>query len=161
MSVGDVVNYVFYENPLCRAILKPLFKTGTSTIPTTIMTAERLPLWQLASEHGPIIRIAGICGAAAVALGAYGEHKAYPKDRAKELKCIYETGSSFHFLHTLALFGVPMCTYPKLTGSLMLTGTILFCGPCYYHAFTGNDKYGCLAPFGGTVLILAWLSMVL
>ncbi|KAF5286352.1 hypothetical protein FQR65_LT12646 [Abscondita terminalis] len=159
MGVGDIINYVFYENPVCKAVLKPLIKSGVSTVQPIIMPPEPVPLWQLASQQAPIIRIAGICGAAAVALGAYGEHKSYPKDRAKELKCIYETGSSFHFLHTLALFGVPMCTYPRVTGGLMLCGTILFCGPCYYHAFTGDDRYGCLAPFGGTVLILAWLSM--
>lgn len=46
-------------------------------------------------------------------------------------------------------------------GSLLLVGMGLFCGSCYAFALTGNPsvKYG--APFGGTVLILAWLSVLL
>lgn len=46
-------------------------------------------------------------------------------------------------------------------GSLLLVGMGLFCGSCYAYALTGNPsvKYG--APFGGTVLILAWLCVLL
>ena len=162
MVFTEVYNYVVFDNPVSKTLLKPLLKTAVSHTPTEIkIVTERVPLWDLAAQQAPIIRIAGVSGAAAVMLGAYGSHKSYPKDKAIELKSIYETGSRFHFLHTLALLGVPMCRNPRVTTSLFLLGTALFSGPCYYHAFTGDDKLGRLAPIGGTVLILAWLSMVL
>ncbi|KAF2894437.1 hypothetical protein ILUMI_11744 [Ignelater luminosus] len=162
MNPKDLLNYVVFDNPVSKAVLKPFIKNAPVSMPpapVTIIT-ERVPLWQLAAQQGPFIRLAGICGASAVILGAYGSHKTYPKDRAKELKSIYETANRFHFLHTLALFGVPLCRNPRVTGSLMIVGTVFFSGACYYHAFTGEDKFGRLAPVGGTILILAWLSMV-
>jgi uncharacterized membrane protein YgdD (TMEM256/DUF423 family) len=154
-----------------------------NTIPTippqtvTVIT-ETKPLWKLASENGPFVRLAGLFGASAVALGAYGAHRSYPKDRADELKPIFETGNRYHFLHTLALLGIPLCKNPKLvclffcenlisqgfilqSGSLIILGTTLFSGACYYHAFTGDNKFGKLAPVGGTILIVGWLTMIL
>jgi hypothetical protein len=86
------------------------------TIPpqTVTVITETKPLWKLASENGPFVRLAGLFGASAVALGAYGAHRSYPKDRADELKPIFETGNRYHFLHTLALLGIPLCKNPKL-----------------------------------------------
>lgn len=42
------------------------------------------PLWKLAASSGPFIRLAGINGAAAVILGAYGAH-------SKFLSTVYKT----------------------------------------------------------------------
>jgi uncharacterized membrane protein YgdD (TMEM256/DUF423 family) len=47
------------------------------------------------------------------------------------------------------------------SGSLIILGTTLFSGACYYHAFTGDNKFGKLAPVGGTILIVGWLTMIL
>ncbi|KAF5281255.1 hypothetical protein FQA39_LY05141 [Lamprigera yunnana] len=164
MAVYDVLNYMVFDNPVSKLLVKPILNSITpksSAAPTIQVAQNQMPLWELAAQHAPIIRVAGICGASAVALGAYGEHKSYPQDKSGELKSIFKTGNNFHFLHTLALFGVPMCRHPFFTGSLMIVGTALFCGPCYYHAFTEDNRFGFLAPIGGTVLILSWLSMAL
>uniref|UniRef100_A0A131Z0P8 Conserved plasma membrane protein n=1 Tax=Rhipicephalus appendiculatus TaxID=34631 RepID=A0A131Z0P8_RHIAP len=82
-------------------------------------------------------------------------------DVPEELKEAFDRANHYHFLHTLALLGVPLTRRPALVGSLLLVGMGLFCGSCYAYALTGNPsvKYG--APFGGTVLILAWLSILL
>ncbi|XP_063902835.1 transmembrane protein 256 homolog isoform X2 [Zophobas morio] len=129
--------------------------------PQTVVITETKPLWKLAAETGPFVRVAGLMGASAVALGAYGAHRSYPKDKADELKPIFETGNRYHFLHTLAILGMPLCRNPKLSGTLIIMGTVLFSGACYYHAFTGNNKFGKLAPVGGTILIVGWLTMIL
>lgn len=72
----------------------------------------------MAQEGGPFIRIAGFMGATAVALGAYGAHRTYPKDLPKEkqteLQRIFETGNRYHFFNSLALLGVPLCRCPKI-----------------------------------------------
>lgn len=87
----------------------------------------------------PFIRLAGLSGAAAVVLGAYGAHCMYLnfkillnrmydtinnktvftflalmlKEGLEERKRIYETANRYHFLHTLALFGVPLSRFPR------------------------------------------------
>lgn len=76
--------------------------------------SEPVPLWKLAAQNGPFVRIAGLSGASAVALGAYGAHKKYPKDKVDQLKSIFETANRFHFINSLALLGVPMCRRPQV-----------------------------------------------
>lgn len=61
---------------------------------------------------------------------------------------------------SIALIAIPLVKRPWLTGSLMVTGILLFSGTCYYSALTGDNKLNRLAPLGGTTLILAWLSMM-
>lgn len=83
--------------------------------PSTIkVVTERVPLYKLAGENGPFIKIAGLMGASAVILAAYGAHRAYDKDSPADLRGVYETGSRMHFFHTLALMGVPMCKRPNI-----------------------------------------------
>lgn len=169
MGISETMNYVLYENPISqsiqnttKSIMKPILNGTTgfqsSQAPVQIITKPE-PLWQLANQSGPFIKIAALSGALAVALAAYGSHKKYPKDQIVELKGIHENANKIHFFHTLALIGVPMTRSPKICGSLLIAGTVLFSGPCYYHAYTGENKFGKLAPIGGTILILGWLAM--
>lgn len=87
--------------------------TTPQSLPVQIIR-EEIPLWQLSAQTGPFVRLAGVVGASAVVLGAYGSHKTYPKDRVKELKSIYEVANKFHFFSALALLGVPLAKYPKV-----------------------------------------------
>nr|CAI5841694.1 unnamed protein product [Callosobruchus analis] len=162
MGFSDVINYVIYDNPISKSATHLLSRKlpGSTSPPSVTVITEKVPLWKLAAENGPFIKIAGVMGATAVALGAYGAHRSYPKDKAHELKPVFETANRMHFFHSLALLGVPLCQNPRVVGTLIITGTILFSGPCYYYAFTGEHKFGKLAPIGGTILIIGWLSMV-
>ncbi|XP_066138188.1 transmembrane protein 256 homolog isoform X2 [Euwallacea fornicatus] len=163
MGFYDFVNFVVYDNPVSKTVTSMVFRSKTSLppVPNVTVITEKIPLWKLASEGGPFIRIAALLGASAVALGAYGAHRTFPKDREVELKLIYNTANQYHFFHSLALLGVPLCQNPKIAGILILSGTILFSGTLYYHALTTENKFGKLAPLGGTLLILGWLSMVI
>lgn len=106
-----------------------------------------------------ISRIAGLFGASAVILGAIGAHK--HKDATPEQKKIFETANGYHFIHSVALLGVPMCNWPRTSGALLTLGMILFCGSCYHHAFTGQKTFNQFTPWGGTLLIAGWLAMIL
>lgn len=79
----------------------------------TIIT-EKTPLWKLANDAGPFVRIAALMGASATIMGAYGVHRTYAKDSPDELKVIFETANRYHFFHSLALMGVPLCRNPKI-----------------------------------------------
>jgi uncharacterized membrane protein YgdD (TMEM256/DUF423 family) len=42
----------------------------------------------------------------------------------------------------------------------MAVGTSVFCGACYYHGLTGDQSVKKYAPYGGSTLIVAWLSLL-
>ena len=46
-------------------------------------------------------------------------------------------------------------------GTLLTSGMVLFSGSCYYHALTENAKVRVVTPYGGVLLILGWLAMML
>ncbi|XP_075238335.1 transmembrane protein 256 homolog [Lycorma delicatula] len=125
----------------------------------TIVVMEPLPLWKLAGASSNFVRLAGLSGASAVALGAYGAHAKFDKGHDEKLRLMFETANKYHFIHTLALLGVPLCHYPKMTGSFLVLGMVMFCGTCYYRALTGNGNLKRITPIGGTLLIFAWLTM--
>jgi len=155
---------------LCRTYIPSLVWTQdlhscpTKGVEKAVMTPPAKPfrgglLGGTPLVGSPFLRFAGVSGALAVAMGAYGAH-AFAADKP-ELKRVYDTANFHHFVHTLALLAVPLCRRPVLTGSLMITGTTVFCGTIYYHALTEEKIFRKYTPYGGIILMLAWLSMAL
>ncbi|XP_038050362.1 transmembrane protein 256 homolog [Patiria miniata] len=107
------------------------------------------------------LRLAGLSGASAVGLGAYGTHVLKPKAGIEHEKQVFDSANKYQFLHTLALLAVPLTKRPMLVGSLMVSGMTLFCVPCYYYAMTSDPALVPVAPYGGTILIVAWAAMAL
>lgn len=83
-------------------------------------------------------------------------HKANPEEARN-----FETANRYHFYHTFALFGVPFCRFPRVTGALFISGTLIFCGTCYYNGLTADKTFNKYTPTGGMLLIVAWMSMIL
>ncbi|XP_023346477.1 transmembrane protein 256 homolog [Eurytemora carolleeae] len=107
------------------------------------------------------VRIAGLSGALAVSLGAYGAHVlSVDPDNAK-LRATFDTANKYHLVHSVALLAVPLARVPRLSGSLFLSGMVVFCGTTYYHALTQDTTVRQYTPYGGVLLILAWLSLIL
>lgn len=71
------------------------------------------------------VRYAGVSGAVAVVLGAYGAHKLLidPKLDAK-VKQAFENGNRYHLIHSVALALTPFSQRPKLTGACGLNFTV-------------------------------------
>lgn len=118
-----------------------IFKTQQPT-PQPAQIIVRMPLWQLAQEAGPFVRLAGVSGAAAVVLGAMGAHRTFPEPETKEdLRKIFDTANRFHFLHTLALVTVPLCKRPMIVSLTVFIPYITFINCdielCHYRV---NDK---------------------
>lgn len=170
----ETLNYIVFQNPLSEATIstlssaaKILSRSAEVIMPKQqpvqqIIKMDPEPLWKLAGRSGFFVRIAGISGAAAVVLGAYGAHSILPdKEKDEKAKVAFETANRYHFFHTLALLGVPLCRYPALSGSLFILGLSLFSGTCYYFALTGDNRFRRLTPIGGTCLILGWIALVM
>ncbi|XP_058800274.1 transmembrane protein 256-like [Phymastichus coffea] len=164
----DTLNYILFTNPVVVNTIS-IAKTATNTIVDSIRPkkievkmVQSEPLYKLALQNGPFIRLAAISGAAAVILGAYGSHKSYSlEEKGEERRRVFDTASRYHFIHTLALLGLPMCRKPRIAGTFMISGIFLFCGTCYFYAFTGDKSFSKLTPLGGTCFILGWLGMFL
>lgn len=100
-------------------------------------------------------------GASAVIAGAVGAH-AFPAGKtpeAEKARNQWEVAVRYHLLHSLLLLAVPAARFPLLTGTLVVGGMAMFCGACY--ATAKGYSVAKVAPFGGTMLIVAWLSLIL
>lgn len=159
----------------------------------TKVVSEVVPISKQLGSSYHLIRVAALSGAAAVCLAAYGRHSMKDTAETKEFRSIYESASNIHFIHSIALLATPLTKRPFIviwhfhhfcpihfetsrwvlfawsifqTGSLFITGMILFSGTCYYKAIKKSKGESVehipaqLAPYGGTCLILGWLSML-
>uniref|UniRef100_A0A182NYG9 Uncharacterized protein n=1 Tax=Anopheles dirus TaxID=7168 RepID=A0A182NYG9_9DIPT len=179
MGLNDAVNYVLFSNPVSSGVwsmaaqgakavgLKPKSIAQAAATHTTTTVAQQAypPLWKLLGGSRYIVRLAGISGAAAVVAGAYGAHHHFiTKDediQERDPRQIFEMTNRYHFMHTLALLAAPLARRPYLTTVLMASGMTLFCGTCYYIAFTNDRRVAKFTPMGGFLLIFAWLSFVI
>lgn len=100
-----------------------------------------------------------------VLIGAFGAHglQKLPGITEKAIHT-FETGVSYHQLHGIALFIVPLLGYLlktsfPWTGRLFLLGIILFSGCCYLYAITGIKAFAMIVPIGGICYILGWFNL--
>ena len=124
----------------------------------------------MGEQRGPmrlvatIVAFAGVNGAIAVAVGAVAAHVAGPnwEPRAGEL---LRMGADYQLVHALALLGLA-AWLPRTAGWSRLLATLAavgfaagICGFCLslYWAAVGGRPF--LAPFGGSLLIAAWLAV--
>lgn len=111
------------------------------------------------------IILAGILGALAVILGAFGAHALKARLTAGQLQ-IFETGVRYHFYHAFALLltAILYKDYPgKLlawAGRLFTAGIFLFSGSLYFLSnLDGFKMLGIITPIGGACFIAGWLLL--
>jgi len=133
---------------------------GSKSPPPTYMN----PQAYLFRRGFAYLRIASVSGAVAIGMGAYGAHVLGENSAVSaDIKRIYETGNRYHLLHSVALLAVPMFRRPHVTGILFSLGILLFSGSCYTFALS-HGKWAIarkFTPFGGLLLMAAWLSIIL
>lgn len=109
---------------------------------------------------------AGVLGALAVGLGAYGAHGlertlADAPDGARRLGW-WETAVLYHLVHAPALGLVAWLarrgrSLARLAGALFVVGVLLFAGTLYAMALGAPRGLGALTPLGGLALIAGWV----
>lgn len=109
--------------------------------------------------------IASIMMALAIAIGAFGAHglKSFVEPK---LLITYNTGVEYHFYNTLGLFAVSFIMYLKqdskkavIAAWLILIGMIIFSFSLYLLVILNMPILGAITPIGGTLLIIAWLTL--
>lgn len=106
------------------------------------------------------ISIGAMLGALGVILGAFGAHKLEERLDPKALGW-WHTAVLYHMLHALALilYGVvDREGRGGLTGHSFVLGIVLFSGSLYALALGAPSWFGAITPFGGLLLIFAWLA---
>ena len=97
-----------------------------------------------------------------VALGAFGAHALKASLTASGRLDTYELAIRYLMIHALGLLilGVMVDNYPrlKLSGAFLIAGILFFCGSLLTLSLTGNTIWGAVAPLGGTLLILGWVT---
>lgn len=113
-----------------------------------------------------ILVLAGISGALAVGLGAFGAHGLEPLLIKNGRLDTFETAVSYHFYHTLGLLGLGILALIKpdwkglsLAAWGMFLGILIFSGSLYILSLTGITWLGAITPIGGVGFILGWLAL--
>ena len=99
----------------------------------------------------PIVLLAALSGALAVAAGAFGAHGA-SGPAVDWLK----TGAQYQLLHAIAALAI-LRLDAKGPAILFLTGGALFAGTLYLMALGLPRWLGAITPIGGALLIAGWL----
>ena len=100
-----------------------------------------------------------------IALGAFGAHALKSILDEYFLK-IYNTGIQYHFYNTLGLFAATFIYALKPDSKkifislwLIIIGMIIFSFSLYFLAILNMPILGAITPIGGTLLIIAWLTL--
>ncbi|HCB44974.1 MAG TPA: DUF423 domain-containing protein, partial [Algoriphagus sp.] len=103
-----------------------------------------------------LIMLAGLSGAIAVGLGAFGAHGLEDTLAATGRADTFETAVKYHFYHTLAiaLIGIIKLTKPNWKSLVfaswsMVFGIIVFSGSLYILSLSGVTWWGAITPLGG------------
>jgi uncharacterized membrane protein YgdD (TMEM256/DUF423 family) len=114
-----------------------------------------------------ILQLAGISGALAVGLGAFGAHSLEALLIQNGRLDTFQTAVNYHFYHTLALLGIGVLASVKpdwkgisFAAWSMLLGILIFSGSLYVLSLTGITWLGAITPLGGLAFILGWSSLV-
>jgi uncharacterized membrane protein YgdD (TMEM256/DUF423 family) len=103
-----------------------------------------------------LLALAGLMGAAGVALAAAGAHLGGDK---------LSTAALFLLIHASAVAGLAGGQTPRrgllLAAGLLALGAFLFSGDIAARAFWGARLFPMAAPAGGMILIAGWLGLAL
>ena len=107
---------------------------------------------------------AALLGAAAVVLGAFGEHALASMVAASRLDT-WSTAVDYHLVHAVVLLILSLSgrdlnpLWHRRSCWLFLAGIAIFSGSLYLLVLTDTAVLGAITPIGGVLLIAGWLSL--
>ena len=101
---------------------------------------------------------AGLLGAIAIALGAFGAHGL--KERlalVPEAAAWWQTATFYLLTHAVAIGAIgARSVWPA---RLWAMGSVIFAGPLYAMALGAPRWFGAITPLGGSLLIAGWVVL--
>lgn len=109
-----------------------------------------------------MIRLAGLFGALAVLMGAFGAHSL--KERlTPDLLVVWNTAAHYHLVHSAVLLALALVgardARVRLPFLLIATGVVIFSGSLYALALSGIRPLGAVTPVGGVLMVAGWVSV--
>lgn len=108
--------------------------------------------------------LAAFYGLTAVVLGALGQH-ALGLESGTKSYLLFQNAFIYQLIHALLLIWVATQLHHGFwlhAAALALSiGVLLFCGGLYLLVFWGKTPISWVTPFGGSLLILGWLNVVI
>lgn len=101
--------------------------------------------------------VAGLLGALAVALGAFGAHGLEGRVSADALET-WRTAATYHLVHSVALAAMAG-ERSGLAARLLTIGVVIFSGSLYALVLSGQTWLGAVTPLGGLALIAGWSAL--
>jgi uncharacterized membrane protein YgdD (TMEM256/DUF423 family) len=129
-------------------------------------TASALPVSQENASMRQLVQsragwLAGIAGASAVLLGAFGAHALKDAlDTAHQE--LWHTAVQYHFWHALALAATTLGRTGKARGTALgafALGIVMFSGSLYALALGAPRWVGIVTPFGGVAFMAGWIAL--
>lgn len=118
--------------------------------------------------------LAGVSGAAAVLAAAHGAHALGGLTTFSSAVKIFETGTLYHSVHSIALMLVAIllaATEGRRTGFAtwllniaalaFVLGVVLFSGGIYYQVARGVQATVPIVPAGGIAFVIGWAALAL
>lgn len=119
----------------------------------------------LSQKRWPFI-FAGVIGALAITLGAFGAHGLAPLLDETGRTETWKTGAIYHLVHAVALLAgallhavVPAATPVLWAIRFWTAGTVVFSGSLYLLSVGGPGWLGAITPLGGLMFIAGWISV--
>ena len=120
---------------------------------------------KLNSRTKMFFAIASFMMALSVSFGAFGAH-ALKSVLNEYMLEVYKTGVQYQFYNTLGLFAATFIYALKPDSKkifislwLIIIGMIIFSFSLYFLAILNMPILGAITPIGGTLLIIAWLTL--
>jgi uncharacterized membrane protein YgdD (TMEM256/DUF423 family) len=106
------------------------------------------------------LRIAGLTGFLAVALGAFGAHGLKATFLENGQGHNWDTAAHYHLVHAVVLLVLALRgTVARLPFVLFGAGIVIFSGSLYVLAATNVKWLGAITPIGGLCLLAGWLTL--
>ena len=112
-----------------------------------------------------IIALAGILGALAVGIGAFGAHGLKDYLTSIDRLDTFETAVKYHFYHTLAILAIGVAllykenSHWKYAVYCWLSGIVIFSGSLYALCLSNVSLLGAITPIGGIMFIVGWIFL--
>ncbi len=108
--------------------------------------------------------VAAVYGLTAVALGAMGSHLFGLQDGTEQY-ALFQTAFLYQLIHALLLIWIVSQmddgVWVRYAAVAVSLGVLLFCGGLYLLVFVGKTNFSWVTPVGGSLIILAWLNLVI
>ncbi len=106
------------------------------------------------------MRLAGVSGFLAVALGAFGAHGLKDLLTRHDTLAVWETAAQYHLIHSVAmLVSLALGANRWRPWLWFLAGNLAFSGSLYFLAALNVKWFGPITPIGGLCYLVGWLAL--